>query len=316
MLTDNILQLHPLQVVPDPLTRVQLGGISGQLLQMDSLPSRAGQEGFDRLAAVDGAAIPDDQQPHRDVGGQLLQEPCRIYPLEGPVLDPSVQPAMGGDATNYRQMVSAEWYPEYWSLAPGRIGLNYQGQQVATRLVHEDDGPAFVPGLFFRAGQCSSFQRRMASSSRWLARCRGFWRLQLYCLRMRPTWEGWYWTPKWRRIIWATLGWVQTSPRKPKAGGPWAKSSSNWSPCWWVNLGRRPGGLRWPRAWGPSALARLSHWLTAPLVTPRAAAMRCWGQPSWNSSQARRRRPSRQLVACWERSTLIHSSMPALSLDV
>lgn len=92
MLTDNVLQLHPFQVVPDPLMGVQLGSIGGQLLQMDSLPSRAGQEGFDRLAAVDGAAIPDDQQPHRDVGGQLLQEPCRIYPLEGPVLDPAVMP--------------------------------------------------------------------------------------------------------------------------------------------------------------------------------------------------------------------------------
>src|SRR5918992_3773908 len=113
MLTDNILQLHPLQVVPDPLIRVRLGSIAGQLLQMDSRPSRAGQEGFDRLAAVDGAAIPDDQQPHRDMGGQLLQEPRRIYPPEGPVLYPSVQPAMGGDATDYRQMVPAEWYPDH-----------------------------------------------------------------------------------------------------------------------------------------------------------------------------------------------------------
>jgi hypothetical protein len=99
MLTDNILQLHPLQVVPDPLIRVQLGSIDWQLLQMDSLPRWAGQEGFDRLAPVDGAAIPDHQQPHRDVGGQLLQEPRRIYTPEGPVLDPGVQPAVGGDAT-------------------------------------------------------------------------------------------------------------------------------------------------------------------------------------------------------------------------
>src|SRR5918992_6336092 len=105
MLRGNILQLHSLQVVPDPLIRVQLGGIGGQLLQMDSLPSWAGQEGFDLLAPVDGAAIPDDQQPHRDVGGQLLQEPRRIYTPQGPVLDPSVQPAVGGDATDYRQMV-------------------------------------------------------------------------------------------------------------------------------------------------------------------------------------------------------------------
>src|SRR5918996_1738767 len=237
MLTDNILQLHPLQVVPDPLIRVQLGSIAGQLLQMDSLPSRAGQEGFDRLAAVDGAAIPDDQQPHRDVGGQLLQEPRRIYTPQGPVLDPSMQPAVAGDATDYRQMVSAEGYPEHRSLALGCIGLDHQGQQVATRLVHEDDGPAFVPGLFLSASQRSSFQRRIASSSRCCARWLGFWRLHPYCLRMRPIWEGWYLTPKWRRMTWATLGWVQRSPRKPKAGGPWASSSSSWSRCWWANWG-------------------------------------------------------------------------------
>jgi hypothetical protein len=83
MLTDDILQLHPFQVVPDPLIGVQLGGIGWQLLQMDSLPSRAGQEGFDLLAAVDGAAIPDHQPPHRDMGGQVPQEPRRIYPPEG-----------------------------------------------------------------------------------------------------------------------------------------------------------------------------------------------------------------------------------------
>src|ERR671918_976174 len=253
MLTDNILQLHPFQVVPDPLIGVQLGGIGWQLLQMDPLPSWTGQEGFEHLAPVDGTAVPDDQQPHRDVGGQLLQEPRRIYTTERPVLYPGVQPAMGGDTTDYRQMVPAEWCPEHWSLAPGGIGLDHQGQQVATRFVHEDDGPAFVPGLFWSAGQRFSFQRRMASSSRCCVRRLGFWRLHPYCLRMRPTWEGWYLTPKWPRMTSATLGWVQRSPRKPKAGGPWARSSSSCSRCWWANLGRRPGGLQWRRAWGPWA---------------------------------------------------------------
>jgi hypothetical protein len=81
MLTDDILQLHPFQVVPDPLIRVQLRGIGWQPLQMDPLPSWAGQEGFDLLAPVDGAAIPDNQQPHRDVGGQVPQEAGRILCL-------------------------------------------------------------------------------------------------------------------------------------------------------------------------------------------------------------------------------------------
>ncbi len=93
MLTDDVLQLHLLQVVPDPLIRVQLGGVGWQPLQMDSLPSWASQKAFDPLALVDGAAISDDQQPHRDVGGQVLQEAGRIYTKGGPVLHPGVQPA-------------------------------------------------------------------------------------------------------------------------------------------------------------------------------------------------------------------------------
>jgi hypothetical protein len=81
MLTDDILQLHSLQVAPDSLIRVQLRSIGGQLLQVDPLSGRAGQKSFDLMAAVDGVAIPDDQQPHRDVGGQVPQEPRRIWYL-------------------------------------------------------------------------------------------------------------------------------------------------------------------------------------------------------------------------------------------
>jgi hypothetical protein len=56
MLRDDILQLHPLQVVPDLLIRVQLGGIGWQLLQMDFLASWAGQEAFN-LHDKEGAKL-------------------------------------------------------------------------------------------------------------------------------------------------------------------------------------------------------------------------------------------------------------------
>jgi hypothetical protein len=45
--------------------------------------------------------------------------------------------------------------------------------------------------------------------------------------------------------------------------------------------------------------ARFIHWLTAPLLTPKARAMSCCFHPSCLSSHARSRRPSRQSVACW-----------------
>jgi hypothetical protein len=135
---------------------------------MDPLPSRAGQGGFDLLAPVDGVAIPDNQQPHRDMGGQVPQEPRRIYTPEGPVLYPGVQPAMGSNTADHRELVPAEGHPEHWSLAPRGIGLYHQGQQVAAGLVYEDDGPAFVPGLF--SGRASA----PLSSAGWLPRPAGW----------------------------------------------------------------------------------------------------------------------------------------------
>jgi hypothetical protein len=89
---------------------------------------------------------------------------------------------------DHRPVVPAEGYPEHWGLAPGGIGLEHQGQQVAAGLIYKDDGPAFVSGLF--SGRASA-PLSSAGCHLWLAHLRGFWRLQAYCLRMRPTWEGW-----------------------------------------------------------------------------------------------------------------------------
>jgi hypothetical protein len=170
VLTDDILQLHSFQVVPDSLIGVQLRRVGWQPLQVDSLPSGAGQKGFNFLATVDGSAIPNNQQAHRDVGGQAPEETGGIPTTEGPVLRPGVQPAMRSDAAGHREMVPAEGRPEHWGLASGGIGLDHQGQQVAAGLVYEDDGSAFLPGLFSRRASAP------LSSAGWLPRPAG-WRV-------------------------------------------------------------------------------------------------------------------------------------------
>src|SRR6266508_169163 len=87
---------------------------------------------------------------------------------------------------------------------------------------------------------------------------------------------------------------VQTSPRKPKAAAPRASSTGKWASCCGVSLDDGPGGGRWRNAATPPVRPRLTHWLTAPSVTPSAAAMAHCFQPSCLRSQARSRRPSRQ----------------------
>jgi len=68
-------------------------------------------------------------------------------------------------------------------------------------------------------------------------------------------------------------------------------SRSIWS---WVSRLALPGSLLWRKASRPSRWARLSHWLTAPGVTPRAAAISGWLQPASLNSRALRRRVSPQ----------------------
>ena len=84
---------------------------------------------------------------------------------------------------------------------------------------------------------------------------------------------------------------------KPKVLAPWHNKAGT-SACWAaVRRGGRPERDRCCSASAPSWRACVSHWLTALSLTPSAVAIWCCRQPIWNNSQARRRRPSRQVAA-------------------
>jgi hypothetical protein len=155
-------------------------------------------------------------------------------------------------------------------------------------------------------------QPPMTPVSRWVARRMGFCRLQPQARKMRPTWEGWYETPSSRRITSATRPRVQMSPRNPKDSAPRLSSSGICARCSAVRRDGPPGALPRRSASTPPSSARFTHWLTAPGVTPSALAMsRCF-HPSCFSSQARRRRPSRQSVAWFDN---LFSTKPRILLN-
>jgi len=72
--TADVLEFHPLEVVPDPLIRVQLRCIAGLAFQMDVLGSTDGQKVLDDLTAMDGRTIPDGQQLARDMTQEMLEK--------------------------------------------------------------------------------------------------------------------------------------------------------------------------------------------------------------------------------------------------
>jgi len=189
-------------------------------------------------------------------------------------------------------------------------------QQVETGFVHKHQGALFLYGFFLTSGQRSCFHRWMAASFRWVARRTGFWGLQPQSRRMRLTWDRWYETPKVRRMTWAIRPQVQMSPLKPKASAP---RFSSWGMCALYRVLRRDGapvGLRRLSASTPPSLARFTHWLTAPLLTPNASAMSFCFHPACFSSQPRSRRPSRQSMAQVECVLLMHSIITHFLISV
>jgi hypothetical protein len=179
-------------------------------------------------------------------------------------------------------------------LASRRPGINGGCQQIEACFVYEDDGSLFSYGFFFNSGHFSSRHCSIAPSSRWLARCTGFCRLQPMLRKRLPTCWGVYATLNSRLMTSATRGRVHTSPRNPYASAPLANKVGSSANC--SSLSRRfgPPALRLYSALTPALLALLSHWLTAPGVTPKASAILLCFHPCCLSSQARSRRASRQ----------------------
>src|SRR5918994_545748 len=115
----------------------------------------------------------------------------------------------------------------------------------------------------------------------------------------------------------ATLSQVHTSPLKPCAWAPWANSSGNLARCSSLRRDGAPGGALCLKACAPCSVARFIHWLTAPSVTPRASAISDCFQPRSFNSKARKRLPSRQLVARWLDSAFsIVGCVIPMSLDL
>src|SRR5919106_4585794 len=154
MLTNDILQLYPFQVVPDPLVGVQLGGVGWQLLQMDSCPAGLARKALTSWHRWMGPAFQMTSSRTEMWVVRCLRKRAASLPRKGRsrILVCSQPWAVMPLITDRWSRLSGA--PEKRGLAPGGIGLYHQGQQVAAGLVYEDHGPVFVPGLF--SGQASA----------------------------------------------------------------------------------------------------------------------------------------------------------------
>jgi hypothetical protein len=128
-----------------------------------------------------------DEQLAFYLGHQVLEKAHHVLSLEGTLLKGHVEFAIEGDGAHGGEVISGEVLLEDGRLSHRSVGANHHRQQVEASLIGEHYGPAFLLRPFLREGHLSSFQRSMASSSRWLARRCGFCKLCLKALSKRLT---------------------------------------------------------------------------------------------------------------------------------
>jgi hypothetical protein len=230
--TTHVGEFGVLEEVPNALVQgAQVRCIPRQGLQVQALGRPTGEEVLDRLATMNGRPIPQDEQCARDLSQQVLEEPDHIRTRDGVVLQVQVQLSRGRDSADGRQRIARQAHPQHGRLTPWRVGAHTRRQQRKAGFISPDQGTPFVGRFVLSSGQRSSCHWAMAASSRWVARCSGFWGLQSSARKSRLTWSGWYRTPNCASITAATRGQVHRSPRKPNASAPCASSAGTWSRC-------------------------------------------------------------------------------------
>ncbi len=82
----EVLEFHPFQIVPNALVGIQLGGVSGELLQVNARRRPLCQKFLDHFAAMNRGSVPQDQQLAWDVSQQVLEKLDHIRPFIRPGL--------------------------------------------------------------------------------------------------------------------------------------------------------------------------------------------------------------------------------------
>lgn len=168
----EVRQLVVLQVAPDELGRIHLGGVRRQPLECDAavllfdvLPNDA--------ATVSGETIPDDQELSRNVTRKMLQELDHLRSADRSGEEAKVEPPQR-DPGDRGQQVPVEVILQHGRLAPWAPRAAPMGPLAQSTLVDEDDRLSLAGSVFFNAGHRWRFHRAMATSSRSSARPVGF----------------------------------------------------------------------------------------------------------------------------------------------
>jgi hypothetical protein len=108
----DLAPLHPFELLPEALARVELRAVGRQALQMEALRRALGQELADDVTAMNRGAIPDDDHAAGHLPQQVLQEGDHIHRVESAVLTLKIQLALRRDGADGREMLTGAPVPQ------------------------------------------------------------------------------------------------------------------------------------------------------------------------------------------------------------
>lgn len=184
----EVRQFMLFAVTPDVFHRIEFGRVSRQILQMD-VPTLSGYKLAHQATAVDGQAVPNNQQPEANVPLEVFQELDYLRSLDAPREKAEVE-IPEGNPSHGRKALPVEGVLQDRSLAARSPSADPVWALAQTALVHKHYGTLLSESLFFNSGQRTRFQRRIAGSSRWIARPVGRWQLQPKERKIRHTCPG------------------------------------------------------------------------------------------------------------------------------
>lgn len=186
----QVAQLHPLEIVPNALIRIEIRRIARKGLDMYATRSAVGQELLDSFAFVDGSPVPDQKQLAGDVVQQVVKETDDILARVGSFLGMEEQFTIQGDGADSREVIPSQIGVQDGCFALGGIGAHNAGQGVESALVYPQDSSTFFLCPLFISGHRSVYHSSTASSSLWVARRIGFCTLQPIERNKREMWAG------------------------------------------------------------------------------------------------------------------------------
>ncbi len=166
-----------LQARPDFFVGVQLRGVGGEELQMET--GEAATDLSNTVSFVNAGVVPDHDDGSAEMTQEVPKERTDLVVLDVLRMALEVQTDMltlrrDRDSGDHGEAVPAIAMVNDRGLAARRPGLPDVGDQEEARLVDEDDVGTQPRSVFFTRGQSLRFQRSMASSSRSKARRSGF----------------------------------------------------------------------------------------------------------------------------------------------